>query len=126
MLTRVLGLMLVVSALLASSQILLKRAVLDTDAASISFLRQLSVLAGSLHAWLAIAATISAGLVWLTVLRRHELTFVYPLISISYVLVALAGRWFLGERLTIGRLAGTVIICVGIGVLLSSGGGREL
>lgn len=52
--------------------------------------------------------------VWLAVLSRMELSRAYPMVSISYVLVALMARAFLGEQLGLTRVAGIAVILVGV------------
>ena len=53
-------------------------------------------------------------LVWLVVLSRVEVSFAYPLVSIGYVVTALAAYFWLGEALGPMRVAGIAIIIVGV------------
>ena len=55
---------------------------------------------------------------WLVVLSRVELSYAYPMISISYILVVLLSRLILHEPLSFSKLVGTLIICLGIWILL--------
>ena len=63
-------------------------------------------------------------IVWLlsrmTLLSWADLSYVLPVTSIGYVLVALVGRWLLDEQITGKRWAGIVLIVAG--VALVSGG----
>jgi uncharacterized membrane protein len=63
-------------------------------------------------------------IVWLasrmTLLSWADLSYVLPVTSIGYVLVALAGRVFLHEQITVRRWAGITLIMAG--VALVSGG----
>jgi drug/metabolite transporter (DMT)-like permease len=52
--------------------------------------------------------------IWLAVLSKMELSRAYPMVSISYVLVALMARFFLGEPLSWTRLTGIAVILVGV------------
>ena len=52
--------------------------------------------------------------IWLAVLSKMELSRAYPMVSISYVLVALMARYFLGEPLAWIRLIGIAVILVGV------------
>jgi drug/metabolite transporter (DMT)-like permease len=53
---------------------------------------------------------------WLAALSRVDLSYAYPFASLSYVIM-LAASWMLfDEKITLGRLIGTMVI--GIGVLL--------
>jgi drug/metabolite transporter (DMT)-like permease len=51
---------------------------------------------------------------WLVALSRVELSFAYPFASLSYV-VMLGAAWILfKEDLTVLRLAGTAVVCLGV------------
>ena len=52
--------------------------------------------------------------VWLLVLSRVEVTYAYPLLSIGYIVTAIAGYMFLGENMDFTRWAGIFIICIGV------------
>lgn len=58
--------------------------------------------------------------VWIYVLSRSEASFAYPFLGLGFVLVSLAGWQFLGEPLTIQRVAGTSLVVVGVFVLATS------
>jgi uncharacterized membrane protein len=49
----------------------------------------------------------------MSLLSRADLSFVLPVTSLGYVLNALAGRFLLGEAVSIDRWAGAVLITVG-------------
>ncbi|MDE3060514.1 MAG: EamA family transporter [Pseudomonadota bacterium] len=53
-------------------------------------------------------------LVWLVVLSRVEVSMAYPMVSLGYVVTALAAYFWLGEQLGPMRLAGIVIILIGV------------
>jgi len=51
---------------------------------------------------------------WLVALSRVELSYAYPFASLSYV-VMLGAAWVLfKENLTVLRLAGTAVVCLGV------------
>ncbi len=54
------------------------------------------------------------------VLSRADLSYVLLVTSIGYVLVAVLGWWVLGETVSAGRWAGTVLITFGVGVVGST------
>lgn len=49
----------------------------------------------------------------LLVLSRVEISFAYPFLSVSYVIVLLAGYWLFGENVGFMRIAGVGFICLG-------------
>jgi multidrug transporter EmrE-like cation transporter len=50
----------------------------------------------------------------MAVLSRVEVSFAYPFLSIGYVVVAIVGYYFFNESLTLTRILGILIICVGV------------
>src|ERR1700674_1453807 len=51
---------------------------------------------------------------WLRVLEVADLSYALPITSLSYVTVAAASAWYLGETLTVLQIAGMAIIMVGV------------
>lgn len=52
--------------------------------------------------------------VWLIALSRTAVSIAYPMVSISYILTALAAYFFLGESMSPLRWAGIIVIIVGV------------
>jgi multidrug transporter EmrE-like cation transporter len=48
------------------------------------------------------------------VLSRVDVSYAYPMLSIGYVVAALAGKAFFGEPVDLIRWAGIVTICIGV------------
>jgi len=59
-------------------------------------------------------------IVWILALSRVDVTIAYPMLSIGYIVNALAAGPLLGEALTGSRLIGIGIIIVGVFVLSRS------
>lgn len=55
-----------------------------------------------------------SSLFWLVVLSRLELSLVYPMVSVAYVIVALASLIFFKENVTLARWLGILIIMAGV------------
>ena len=53
-------------------------------------------------------------LIWLYLLSKCELSYLYPFGSLSYVLAAIAGWYFFSENVTILRILGIAIIFLGV------------
>lgn len=49
----------------------------------------------------------------LMALSRVELSFAYPFLSVSYILVLIAGYFWFGETVNASRMIGVALICVG-------------
>lgn len=57
---------------------------------------------------------------WLIVLSKTEVSAAYPLLSIGYVITAIVGALFLGEHVTLARVAGIGLICGGLTLIAQS------
>lgn len=58
--------------------------------------------------------------VWIMALSRVPVSIAYPMLSIGYVVNALAAWWLFGESLTVMRIAGIGIIIVGVYMVTKS------
>ena len=54
-----------------------------------------------------------ASLVWLKVLSEHELSLAYPLISLSYAISLVIGKWLFDDDINITRSVGVALIVLG-------------
>jgi multidrug transporter EmrE-like cation transporter len=59
---------------------------------------------------------------WLVALSRVDVSLAYPMLSLGYVVNALAAWWLFGETLGPGRVAGLVLILAGVWLLARHGG----
>jgi multidrug transporter EmrE-like cation transporter len=66
------------------------------------------------HIVIGIMLFVLSMVVWLAVLSKMELSRAYPMVSISYVLVALMAKVFLGEHMSLMRMAGIAVILAGV------------
>lgn len=69
---------------------------------------------------LGIGCYVISVIVWLMVLSRVEVTYAYPILSVGYIVTAVAGTLFLGEAMTPVRWAGIVVICAGVFLITRS------
>ncbi len=54
---------------------------------------------------------------WLWVLSKVPLSFAYPCISISYIIIIIAGKWVFKERIDKWKIAAIVLILFGVAAL---------
>lgn len=52
--------------------------------------------------------------VWLLALSRVDVGFAYPMLSVGYIVTAIAAFYLFGEALTPVRIAGIAVIMVGV------------
>lgn len=59
-------------------------------------------------------------LLWLYALTRVDLSFAYPFLALSYVMILIASGIYLGERITPLRALGVLVICLGVLIVSNS------
>lgn len=59
-------------------------------------------------------AYFASMLVWLLVLSRVEVGYAYPMISLGYIVNAVAGYYLFQENLSVTRIAGILVIILGV------------
>ena len=63
---------------------------------------------------LGIVITVLAALVWVLVVSKMQISYLYPFVALSYVLVALFSMIFFKEDVNALRWVGIVVICAGV------------
>jgi len=51
---------------------------------------------------------------WLWVLSRVPLSFAYPCISVSYIIIIIAGKWVFHEKIDAWKIAAIILILAGV------------
>jgi multidrug transporter EmrE-like cation transporter len=77
-------------------------------------------LATELHIVGGIACYVVSVAVWIMALSRVEVSIAYPMLSIGYVVNALAAWWLFGEAVTPMRLLGIGVIILGVFIVTRS------
>jgi len=69
-----------------------------------------------LNPWIlsAFAAAFLAALAWMLAMTRLPLSQAYPLTALAFICVVLGGAWVFAEPLNAWRIAGVVLIVVGL------------
>lgn len=95
------------------AQILLKHGVNQVSFDQPVF-RLLFLLATNLYIFSGVSLFVISLLIWLYLLSKCELSYLYPFGSLSYILAAAAGWFFFAENVTAMRLFGIFIIFIGV------------
>lgn len=71
--------------------------------------------------WIGVSALLLgvAMLLWLLVLQRVPVSQAYPMLSLNFIFVALAGRLLWRERLTPRQITGTLLVVTGVALMAS-------
>lgn len=107
----------------AIAQLALKASVNETGVIGLdiqSLWSSASTLAGNLWLWLGLICYAVSVVVWLLALSRVDVSIAYPMLSIGYVVNALAAWHLFGESLGQGRLIGIGVIIIGVYILARS------
>lgn len=112
-------LLIMTSVLLAAGgQLLLKKGMLEFGAINAKdILSQLFVVFKNPWVLSGLVAFVSSFLLWLVVLSKNDLSYAYPMVSVSYVVVLLGSRWIFQERLDVWKIVGVALICLGVALI---------
>ena len=106
---------LIAVVLMAYANIVLKlRITTLVGGSSVSWLSYLLSMMLDPWTWLALIAASVTGLLYVITLRQLELSVVEPMFALVFVVVPLAAMLILGEHLPPLRIAGLVLIFVGV------------
>jgi drug/metabolite transporter (DMT)-like permease len=67
-----------------------------------------------------LAIYVTGTLFWLTALSRVDLSYAYPFASLSYVVMLIASWQLFNENITVLRLLGTLVVCLGVFIISRS------
>ena len=108
----------------SSSQLLLKKGaeslIIPSDI-TIKDVFQLTIeMASNFYLVLGVIFQVIALLVWIYVLRKVDVSYAYPFISIGFVFVVVMGNVIYNEPVNTTKLLGCLIICLGVFTLSKS------
>ena len=66
------------------------------------------------YVWLGVGSLLTFFVAYMLILSWADFSFVQPASSVAYLVVALLGYFYLGERITVLRWAGIAVICLGV------------
>lgn len=59
-------------------------------------------------------AAFLASLFWMAAMTKFEISFAYPFMSLSFILVLIISAMLLGETITLGKVLGLLLIVAGL------------
>jgi drug/metabolite transporter (DMT)-like permease len=90
-----------------------------TDFRPSAVLRALSVALRLRWLWLGLALLAAYFVTLLAMLSLENVSFVIPVTALGYVVGALGGRFFLGERVETARWLGVLLVCAGVALVVA-------
>jgi multidrug transporter EmrE-like cation transporter len=107
----------------AIAQLALKASVSDTGIINLdvpSLLASAGSLATNLWLWLGLICYAVSVVVWILALSRVDVSIAYPMLSVGYILNAVAASYLFDEPLGIGKVVGIGVIILGVYILARS------
>ena len=107
----------------AVAQLALKASVSDTGIINLdmhSLLSSAGSLATNLWLWLGLICYAISVVVWILALSRVDVSIAYPMLSIGYIVNAVAAWHVFDEPMNLGKVVGIGIIIVGVYILARS------
>lgn len=74
----------------------------------------------NVYIWAGMLSYAISIFLWMVVLSKVNVSLAYPFLSIGYILTAIIAYFVFGEPLTWQKIAGILIICIGVIVLTYS------
>jgi len=107
----------------AVAQLALKASVNDTGIISLdmqSLLSSAGSLAFNLWLWLGLFCYAISVVIWILALSRVDVSIAYPMLSIGYIVNAVAAWHLFDEPMNLGKVVGIGVIIVGVYILARS------
>jgi len=107
----------------ATAQIFMRRGMIQVGEVSFgtgAFIKIIPELLTNGFLWLSLLCYGLSIILWMMVLSRVEVSFAYAFSSLGYVLVTVMGVFFLRENISILRIVGILVVCIGI-ILVARG-----
>ncbi len=100
-------------------QLLLKSGVMHSATSQSLLINYLGILT---NPWVIIGGLLylASSFLWLLLLQRCHLSYIYPMISLGYVLVVIASCFLFHEQVVLIRWIGVGIICIGVTLVSQS------
>ena len=107
----------------ALAQLALKASVSETGIINIdmqSMVTTAGSLVSNLWLWMGLMCYAVSVVVWLLALSRVDVSIAYPMLSVGYIVNAIAAWQLFDEPMNIGKVVGIGIIIVGVYILARS------
>lgn len=112
--------MILLSVLLnCAAQVLIRKGMLQTGEMTIkNMLSNIGTLVTNIWLWIAMLCYAVSIFLWMSILSKVQVSFAYPFLSIGYIISAVIGYFFFQESLSVIRIMGIAVICIGV-ILIS-------
>ena len=107
----------------AIAQLALKASVNDTGIINLdmqSLLSSAASLATNLWLWMGLICYAISVVVWILALSRVDVSIAYPMLSVGYIVNAIAASQLFNEPMGVGKVIGIGVIMLGVYILARS------
>lgn len=115
---KILILVIIAEAWTAYGQVLFKKSTNDIGVYALRGMKNQMRFIGNVlskpNIWVGLVSMSVGMVVWLTALAQGELSIVFSMGSVQYVMILFLAHFFLGEKIDKMKLAGTLLVVVGI------------
>lgn len=102
-----------------AAQLLIRKGMLiEGEVGMQNMLSHIGSMITNLWLWGAMLCYALSILLWMSVLSKVEVSYAYPFLSVGYIVSAVAGYALFNENLSPVRIAGIIVICIGV-ILIS-------
>jgi len=99
----------------STAQLLMRRGMLLVGNVEIYNLQKsLAQMVTNFYLWVALLCLGISFFVWMLALSRVEVSYALPFHSLSFVIIAIAGYFFFNENISVLRIVGILIVCIGV------------
>lgn len=114
--------LIIISVLLnCAAQLLMRKGMLNLGEVGLAQLyTHFWAMLANIWLWLAMFCYGASILFWMIILSKEEVSYAYPLLSMGYIVAALAGYMLFNESLTPMRICGILVICLGVALVTKS------
>ena len=97
------------------AQILMRKGMMAVGEVHASNMLQMVVpMLTNIWLWLSMLCYAVSILLWMAVLSKVEVSYAYPFLSVGYIVAAVGGYYFFGEGISLIRMLGIGVICLGV------------
>lgn len=102
-----------------AAQVFIRKGMLQTGEMTIkNMLSNIGTLVTNIWLWIAMLCYAVSVLLWMSILSKVQVSFAYPFLSVGYIISAVIGYFFFNESLSLIRIVGLAVICIGV-ILIS-------
>ncbi len=74
----------------------------------------------NIYTIIAILCLILRSFIWLILFSKFDIAFIYPISSISYIIILIASVHLFSDSYTVGKVLGTILISIGAYIISST------